>query len=265
MEKLTDRPLNDYDADNPETEFWSDGNKVYHGKWGEFKGVNLKTFVHYGFWCKDDRKCFHGRHWLKDANADTFKALNYTFAIDENNVYTITGKVKDADIKTFEVLDNGKSFLWHNKAGIPLYTPKGYAKDKNNVYYENYEGKTKIIKQADLETFESIGDTYFAKDKNHIFGNGKIIKKADINTWAKFTETPLSYYSKDDKRIFYGFWEINVDYETFELVIPENAKSIKFQFAKDKNNFYRNGAIISFDEFEDYFEEWKSEIEKMPC
>ena len=265
MKKLIDRPHNDYDPNNPETIFWTDGTYVYFNT-GEtrkeiwqgseksyyathLKGANPKTFLYEGFWGKDDKKCFCGESWLKNADVETFKAVNYTYAIDKNHVYTIVGKVKDADVETFEVLDNGKSFLWYSSTGIPIYIPNGYAKDKNHVYYDNYEGKTKIIKNAHLETFKSLGDTYFASDKNHIYGNGKVLKKANVNSWKKLTELPMSLYSKDDTRVFYGFWEIDVDYETFEVLLPIKAKSIAYQLAKDKNNFYHNGEIISVEEF----------------
>ena len=249
MKKLSDRPYNDFVEDNPETEFWTDGNKVFN-RFKHLKGANPKTFLYDGIFAKDDGKCFCGETWLREADVETFRLLNYTYAIDKNNVYTITGKIKDADIDTFEVLDDGKILLWYDKDEIPQYSFQGYAKDKNNIYYHGYDGKPKIVKCADLKTFESMGDKYFAKDKSHIYGNGKVIKKANTNTWRKISEIQNSFYSKDDSRVFYAFWEINVDYETFELIIPSNAKSIDHQLAKDTNNFYRNGEIISAEEFE---------------
>lgn len=251
MKSLKLRPYNDFDENNPETEFWTDGNKVYNVK-SVLRGANPNTFLYDGIFAKDDKNCFCGESWLKGADVETFQVLNYTYAIDKDYVYTITGKVKDADIKSFEVLDNGKSLLWYNRVGIPEFTFCGYARDKNNIYYHNYEGKPKVIKRGDLNTFSSQNDGYFGRDKNFIFGNGKIIKKADVNSWNKISDLPNSLYSKDDKRIFYGFWEIKVDYETFELEIPKNAKFIHSQIARDKNNFYRNGEIISEAEFEEY-------------
>ncbi|MCJ8155539.1 DKNYY domain-containing protein [Chryseobacterium sp. SSA4.19] len=251
MQKLSDRSLNDFNEDHPETNFWTDGIKVFNQK-TLLRGANPKTFIYDGIFAKDDRKCFCGENWLKDADVDTFEPLNYTYAIDKNNVYTITGKVKDADIATFKVLDDGKSLLGYNRIGIPEYTFYSYVKDKNNVYYHNYEGKPKVIKNADGDTFISLYDGYFAKDKNYVYGNGKIIKNADVKSWDTLSEIPNSYYSKDSKRIFYGFWEIKADYETFELEIPEKAKSVEYQLAKDKDNFYRNGEIISKEDFEKY-------------
>ena len=201
-------------------------------------------------WAKDDRRCYDGGIWLRNADIESFKPLNYAYAMDKNHVFTVTGTIKNVDIASFQVLDTGKCFLRYNEIGIVEYTPTGYAKDKNYVYYDNYEGKTKIIKKADVETFTSFGDTYFARDKNHVYGNGKIIKKANSNTWTKFTQMPISLYSKDNCRVFYGFWEIDVDYETFEVLLPQKAKSINCQLAKDKNRFYRNGAKIRKGELE---------------
>jgi len=254
MKSLKSRPINDFDETNPETEFWTDGVKVYHHN-SVLRGANPATLFYDGIFAKDERKCFCGESWLRDADVKTFKVLNYTYAIDKNHVHTITGKIKCVDIKSFEVLDDGKSLLWYNRDGIPEFTFCGYAKDKNNIYYHNYEGKPKIIKKADLKTFSSMNDGYFGRDKNFIFGNGKILKNANVNNWSTISNLPNSLYSKDDKRIFYGFWEIEVDYETFELEIPENAKFIHHQIAKDKNRFYRNGEVIDETEFEKSKEE----------
>lgn len=253
MKNLIDRPYNDFDEDNPETDFWTDGNKVFN-RFTPLKGANPKAFLYDGIFAKDDRKCFCGELWLRDADVETFRVLNYTYAIDKNSVYTITGIVNGTDIETFEVLDDGKYLLWY-RGGIPEYSFYGYAKDKNNIYYHNYEGKPKTVKGFDLGTFISLNDGYFAKDKNHIYGNGKVIKKANVNSWRKISEIPNSLYSKDDVRFFYAFREIDVDYETFELILPLNAKSVKHQLAKDKNNFYRNGEIIGAENFE----KWKND------
>ncbi len=251
MKHLELRPYNDFDETNPETDFWTDGKKVYN-RGNVLRGANPNTFLYDGIFGKDDRKCFCGESWIRDADVATFRVLNYTYAIDSNYVYTITGKVKNADIDSFEILDEGKSLLWYNRAGIPEYTFGGYAKDRDNIYYHNYEGKPKIIKKADVTTFLSLNDGYFGKDKNFIFGNGKIIKNANVTTWEKISKLPNSLYSKDNEKIFYGFWEIMVDYETFEVEIPKFARCTRFQIAKDKNNFYRNGEIITHNEFEEY-------------
>lgn len=251
MKKLTNRSFNDFNEGDPSTHFWTDGTKVFSGN-NLIRGANPNTFGYEGIFARDDKKCYCAERWLKDADVATFNPLNYTYAIDKNNVYTITGKVKDADIKTFEVLDDGKSLLWYNSSGFPEYTFHGYAKDKTNIYYHNYEGKPKIIKNTDIKTFTSLNDGYFAKDENGIYGNGKKIKNANVKSWTKISTLQNSLYSKDDKRIFYAFWELHVDFDTFELEIPENAKYIKYQLAMDKNNYYRNGEIISFEKFEQF-------------
>jgi len=248
MKKILDRTLNDFNEADPETHFWTDGSKVFNYN-TLLRGANPKTFAYDGIFAKDDLRCFCGETCLKDADVETFRPLNYTYAIDKNNVYTITGKIKDVDIETFSVLDDGKYLLLYNRLGIPEYTFYGYAKDKNHIYYHNYEGKPKIIKDAVLESFTAYNDGYFARDQNHIYGNGRRIKNADVKTWRKISALPNSLYSKDHKKIFYAFWEIKADYETFELEIPENAKYITYQLARDKDNFYKNGELISEEEF----------------
>ena len=251
MKKIADRLLNDYSEADPETHFWTDGAKVFHHS-TVLRGANPRTFRYNGIFAKDDLRCFCGETRLKDADVETFRTLNYTYAIDKNHVYTITGKVKDADIETFSILDDGKFLLGYNWLGIPEYTFYGYAKDKKHIYYHNYEGKTKIIKDAVVESFTSYNDGYFAKDQNHIYGNGRRVKNADVKTWGKISALLNSLYSRDNKKVFYAFWEIMADYETFELEISENAKYVTYQLAKDKDYFYKNGEIISKEEFLKY-------------
>ena len=96
---------------------------------------------------------------LRGADAASFQALNYAYAMDISAVYTTSGRIASADTSTFQILDNGQ-----NASG----TPQGYAKDKNNVYFHNGDGKVKVLKTANVRSFQSLGDTYFAKDCRHI-------------------------------------------------------------------------------------------------
>ncbi|WP_417366981.1 DKNYY domain-containing protein [Flavobacterium beibuense] len=73
-----------------------------------------------------------------EADVNTFEILNDCYAKDKNHVYEMRfGLIKDADAKTFKVLDN-------DTEGEGCY-----AKDKNNYYRGSY-----VLQQNDLNTPE---------------------------------------------------------------------------------------------------------------
>ena len=64
------------------------------------------------------------------------KKLNENYGIEDGEVYYINRKIEGADAKTFEVFEDGE-----------------YAKDKNNVYFEEkkMEGKNPVDFEEEME------------------------------------------------------------------------------------------------------------------
>jgi hypothetical protein len=129
-----------------------------------------------------------------EADIDTFKNLDYSFAIDKNYLYVTipTGKgahsylhkVKLEDTSEFKILKDGygiygdyifsDSYPWIFKADVNTYEVLNYAytKDKNYVYEHG-----EIAPQFDPSTFEvsqSNGDCQ--KDKNGLYFQGREIE-----------------------------------------------------------------------------------------
>jgi hypothetical protein len=152
---------------------------------GKIDGVDIKTF----------EVCDSGKIHLRDStiNGKLFKIIiEVGYGKDKNNVYyneiydkvykpkTLNGAIPE----TFVSLDNGyfgydeNSVYFENKK-IKKANPKTwklfkkgclYSKDKH-IYYKDI-----IMKEADIETFEIINDT-FAKDKNNYYNC--------VNIWSK--------------------------------------------------------------------------------
>ena len=118
------------------------------------------------------------------------RVLNYAYAMDKTAAYTTSGRVPDAELVAFQVLDNGQ-----NESGAP----QGYAKDSHQVYFHNGDGKVKVIKGAEGSSFRSLGDTYFARDEKRIYAYGKQLPKAELTSW----ELLGHWYSRDAKRVYY--------------------------------------------------------------
>jgi hypothetical protein len=238
--------------------FWTDGKGVYflvH----EIKNADLDSFIIYDVdipWAKDKKTVYCQSSIFRNADKDTFEALNYSFVKDKLNVWTMNGKIDNVDIKTFVVCDGGKVHIKDTAIDGKLFKiirPMGYGKDKNNVYYYNGNDvkayKPKIVTGALPGTFVSMDDGNFGYDENSVFYRNKKLKNANSKTWGLFEAG--CWYSRD-KKVYYGGDIIKeADAETFEPIGKLKT------FAKDKNNYYNADRIIS----KEHFEKLKTEFE----
>ena len=172
--------------------FLRDGAVYFSGLYenGLLKGAAPKDFCCWCYWGKSSTACFLGGIRLRGADPASFRVLNYAYAMDKTAVYTTSGRIPDVELAAFQVLDNGQ-----NDSGAP----QGYAKDSRQVYFHNGDGKVKIIKGAEVSSFRSLGDTYFARDEKRIYAYGKQLSKAELTSW----ELLGHWYSRDAKRVYY--------------------------------------------------------------
>ena len=214
--------------------FLQDGAVYFSGLYenGLLKGVLPKDFCCWHYWGKSSADCFLGGIRLRGADPASFRVLNYAYAMDKTAVYTTSGRIPDVELATFQVLDNGQ-----NDSGAP----QGYAKDSRQVYFHNGDGKVKIIKGAEVSSFRSLGDTYFARDEKRIYAYGKQLPKADLPSW----ELLCHWYSRDAKRVYYLNREIKgVDRDSFAVCTPLDAPPLADHLARDKEHFYQNDEMI---------------------
>ena len=196
------------------------------------KGVAPKDFCCWHYWGKSSTACFLGGIRLRGADPASFRVLNYAYTMDKTAVYTTSGRIPGADRAAFQVLDNGQ-----NDSGAP----QGYAKDSRQVYFHNGDGKVKIIKGAEVSSFRSLGDTYFARDEKRIYAYGKQLPKADLPSWELFSH----WYSRDAKRVYYLNREIKgADRDSFTVCTPLDAPPLADHLARDKEHFYQNDEMI---------------------
>jgi len=255
-----------YEETNENGQYWTDGEKVYCSGY-EIKGADINSFVQFpGYWAMDKKYCYSSDRKIKDADRETFKVLNYTYAKDRENVWTMVGKIKKADAETFEVCDNGKYSLGKQKRGEKiheLFSPYGYGKDKNNVYYYDAQGKPSIVKNALSRSFLSLNDGYFGSDESSIFCGKNKLNKANPKTWVKYAQG--YFYSKDKYVYYYNRVIKEADINTFEVIIFDDKKmNIPLcQLAKDKDNHYCNDLIITKEEFNEKFKSQEEHLEMM--
>ena len=151
--------------------------------------------------------------------------------MDKTAVYTTSGRVPGAELAAFHVLDNGR-----NDSGAP----QGYAKDSRQVYFHNGDSKVKIVKGAEVSSFRSLGDTYFARDDKRIYAYGKQLPKAELASW----ELLEHWYSRDARRVYYLNREIKgADRDSFTVCTPLDAPLLADHLARDKDRFYWNDEL----------------------
>ena len=214
--------------------FLRDGAVYFSGLYENslLKGVEPKDFCCWHYWGKSSTACFLGGIRLRGADPASFRVLNYAYAMDKTAVYTTSGRIPDAELAAFQALDNGQ-----NDSGAP----QGYAKDSRQVYFHNGDGKVKVIKGAEVSSFRSLGDTYFARDEKRIYAYGKQLPKADLPSWELLSH----WYSRDAKRVYYLNREIKgADRASFTVCTPPDAPPLADHLARDKEHFYQNDEII---------------------
>ena len=213
--------------------FLRDGAVYFSGLYenGLLKGVAPKDFSCWHYWGKSSAACFLGGIRLRGADPASFRVLNFAYAMDKTAVYTTSGRVPGAELEAFHVLDNGR-----NDSGAP----QGYAKDSRQVYFHNGDGKVKIIKGAEVSSFRSLGDTYFARDDKRIYAYGKQLSKADLASW----ELLEHWYSRHARRVDYLNREIKgADRDSFTVCTPLDAPLLADHLARDKDRFYWNDEL----------------------
>ena len=214
--------------------FLRDGAVYFSGLYENdlLKGVAPKDFCCWHYWGRSSTACFLGGIRLRGADPTSFQVLNFAYAMDKTAVYTTSGRIPNVDLAAFQVLDNGR-----NESGAP----QGYAKDSRQIYVHNGDGRVKIVKGAEVPTFCSLGDTFFARDHKRIYAYGKQLPKADLAFW----ELLRHWYSRDARRVYYLNREIKgADRDSFAVCTPLNAPPLSDHLARDKDHFYRNDERI---------------------
>ena len=209
--------------------FLRDGAVYFSGLYenGLLKGVAPKDFCCWRYWGKSSTACFLGGIRLRGADPASFRVLNYAYAMDKTAVYTTSGRIPDVELAAFQVLDNGQ-----NDSGAP----QGYAKDSRQVYFHNGDGRVKIIKGAEVSSFRSLGDTYFARDEKRIYAYGKQLPKADLPSWELLSH----WYSRDARRVYYLNREIKgADRDSFVVCTPLDAAPLADHLLIFCGNRYR--------------------------
>ena len=164
-------------------------------------------------------------------SADKVLELN-DFVKDKNNLYYFSnGKIEkinlNIDVKSLEFFDDIDSSY------------SSYIKDRNNVYFvDNKNGKVKIVKNADKNTFQIVNGNYGVDGKN-VYYDGEKLDSVGIEGLKIFDDSYLKdnknvyeiYTTDDGKTKIRTIKNLNIDVASFEDIFKE-------VFYKDKNSVY---------------------------
>ena len=203
--------------------------------------IDFSTFKYFGIfnYYKDKNSFYYHsdndfkkiKSGIDVGSAEKVLELN-DFVKDKNNLYYFSnGKIEkinlNIDVKSLEFFDDIDSSY------------SSYIKDRNNVYFvDNKNGKVKIVKNADKNTFQIVNGNYGVDGKN-VYYNGEKLDSVGIeglkifdDNYLKDNKNVYEIYTTDDEKIkIRAIKNLNIDVASFENIFKE-------VFYKDKNSVY---------------------------
>ena len=203
--------------------------------------IDFSTFKYFGIfdYYKDKNSFYYHsdndfkkiKSGIDVGSADKVLELN-NFVKDKNNLYYFSnGKIEkinlNIDVKSLEFFDDIDSSY------------SSYIKDRNNVYFvDNKNGKVKIVKNADKNTFQIVNGIY-GVDRKNVYYNGEKLDSVGIeglkifdDNYLKDNKNVYEIYTTDDEKIkIRAIKNLNIDVASFEDIFKE-------AFYKDKNSVY---------------------------
>ena len=203
--------------------------------------IDFSTFKYFGIfnYYKDKNSFYYHsdndfkkiKSGIDVGSADKVLELN-NFVKDKNNLYYFSnGKIEkinlNIDVKSLEFFDDIDSSY------------SSYIKDRNNVYFvDNKNGKMKIVKNADKNTFQIVNGNY-GVDRKNVYYNGEKLDSVGIeglkifdDNYLKDNKNVYEIYTTDDEKIkIRAIKNLNIDVASFENIFKE-------AFYKDKNSVY---------------------------
>ena len=203
--------------------------------------IDFSTFKYFGIfnYYKDKNSFYYHsdndfkkiKSGIDVGSAEKVLELN-DFVKDKNNLYYFSnGKIEkinlNIDVNSLVFLDNNSSSY------------SSYIKDKNNVYFvDNKNGKVRIVKNADKNTFQIVNGNY-GVDRKNVYYDGEKLDSVGIegleifdDNYLKDSKNVYEIYTTDDgKTKIRTIKNLNIDVASFENIFKE-------VFYKDKNSVY---------------------------
>ena len=219
----------------------SDNNERFEIKKIDSLDIDFDTFKYFemsdlykdknSFYYHSDNDLKKIKSGIDVKSAEKVLELN-DFVKDKNNLYYFSnGKINkinlNIDVNSLVFFDNNSSSY------------SSYIKDRNNVYFvDNKNGKVKIVKNADKNTFQIVNGNY-GVDRKNVYYDGEKLDSVGIeglkifgDNYLKDNKNVYEIYTTDDEKIkIRAIKNLNIDVVSFENIL-------KGTFYKDKSNVY---------------------------
>ena len=279
-QKIENADATTFEVMEENASYGKDKNNVYY--LGEkLKGADAKSFEIIlelnnlvQMYSKDRNSVFIGGRKIKEADLKTFERLSGTtyYSKDRNNLYYRELKIDKFDNENLKILYSGgidvvkngnRIFAEGEKLNIKspetfeiilskYYNVPNliYGKDDKNVYAISKFDKTyssKVIKNADVNSFEVMENSIYTKDKNNVyFTRDNIIKLEGADKDSFVIQENDNDFSYDKNNVYFMGKKINgINSDEFRIINLNN-KNESFYFLTDNKNLYK--LINIFDE-----------------
>ena len=241
--------------------FFKDDKNVYAAE-KVIKGADPQTFKDIPetiYYARDKNNLYYYSGDVKNLgkiNENNFKVLDSSLIKNGNEIYYFGEKLDIKNPEKFEVIRNDLS-----DPSMIIY-----GKDDKNVYVVTpYKeaGHLKIIKNADKDTFEVMQNSNYSKDKNNIYYaeyNVVQLQDVDKNSFILVEDEDFSY---DKKNVYYRGRKLNdISPNGFKVTRLVNRRNIPLNFLNDNKNIYK--LIDIFDEETGELKSVKTAVVKSP-
>lgn len=189
------------------------------------------------FFAKDkDMILFQGKEVFGVKYINSFRVIDAYFSKDSATVYfnndTLLNKLPDSDPKTFQ---------YHTSIESQELTSLKYYTDKDKVYLVDTDKKVGeedflYMFEAFTESFSVYREKYYSGDNFNVYFKNKIIENADLETF----ETLGNEYARDKDFIYYQYKRLlGADKESFKVFAEDEGFD-----ARDKSNYFLKGKKV---------------------
>lgn len=143
---------------------------------------------------------------LPGADPESFEVLTSNLARDKNRVWHYDDVQHEVDAASLELVEGGRAYkdrdsVYYSYKRIPGADPatfrhidSGYFVDQHRVYWCDSP-----ITHADRDSFEVLGESFVAKDKDRVYRSGEALPGIDAASVELILHNPSGYQILSDK------------------------------------------------------------------
>ena len=231
---------------------------------GTFEIISEIAFATYS---KDKDKVYISGMEIKGADSKTFEKLEKStfYSKDKNNLYyqevkidKIRDNLEDMSAGVLDIIKNGNR-IYANGNRLDIENPENfkiikndyynnpniiYGKNNKNIYVIIGNGekiRSKVIKDADINSFEIMEIGAYSRDKNNIyFTHSDVVKMKDVDK-DSFTIGENGFSYDKNSVYFYGKKIDGISPKGFKIIdlAVNSGDSVTFAILTDSKNLYK--------------------------